>query len=180
MLRVKSQQDIQPNQPSEPEPEPKMPEQPDNPPPIRFWYTSGLYGPLSNFARFGFVLDGKQWPTSEHYYQAQKTLDPALQEAIRQQPTAKLAKQLAQTVQLRPDWEAVKYNVMKTALLAKFSQMKSLRELLLSTGDQQLIEASPYDYVWGCGKDGTGQNLLGQCLMEVREQLKQENAANSL
>ena len=144
---------------------------------IRFWYTSGKYGAFSNFAPFGLVMDGVAYKTSEHYYQAQKTLDPDLQEQIRLQPTPKLAKELAQTVPLRPDWEAIKYDIMKQTLLAKFSQMRSLQELLVSTGDEEIVEASPKDYIWGCGKDGTGQNLLGKCLMEVREILRDASHA---
>lgn len=46
-----------------------------------------------------------------------------------------------------------------------------LRDLLLSTNSKNLIEASPYDYYWGCGNDGSGQNRLGKLLMELRLEL---------
>lgn len=75
-------------------------------------------------------------------------------------------------VPLRPDWEDIKYGIMLTALRAKFGQSKSLGELLLETGDEELIEDSPYDYIWGCGADGSGQNLLGKALMEIRTELR--------
>jgi len=44
--------------------------------------------------------------------------------------------------------------------------------VLLSTGDEQIIENSPIDYYWGCGADGSGKNMLGQVLMEIREILR--------
>jgi len=63
---------------------------------------------------------------------------------------------------------------MKTALRAKFTQHEDLKKILLDTGDRELIEDSPVDYQWGCGKDGTGQNLLGKALVEIRQELRQK------
>lgn len=74
-------------------------------------------------------------------------------------------------VQLRSDWDDVKEVVMERALLAKFSQKRRLRLLLVGTGHAPIIEASPRDAYWGEGPDGTGQNRLGVVLMKVREQL---------
>ena len=139
---------------------------------IKFWRTTDKYGPFSNFARFGLVVDDKHWPTTEHYYQAQKTEDPELQEQIRKASSARKAKQMAQNVPLRSDWEDIKFAVMLGALRAKFSQSTSLKKFLLETNDEVIVEDSPYDYVWGCGADGSGQNLLGKALMEIREEFR--------
>ena len=68
--------------------------------------------------------------------------------------------------------EEVKYAVMVKALQAKFTQHEQLKKLLLSTGDRKIVENTTFDYDWGCGKDGTGKNLLGLALMEVRGQLR--------
>ena len=57
---------------------------------------------------------------------------------------------------------------MRKAVLAKFETHADLRELLLGTGDEKLIEKTTDDKYWGCGTDGTGKNRLGQILMEVR------------
>ena len=76
---------------------------------------------------------------------------------------------------LRSDWEQVKDDVMREAALQKFSTHADIREILLATGDKVLVENSPIDYYWGCGKDGSGKNKLGQILMEVREILRNEN-----
>ena len=75
---------------------------------------------------------------------------------------------------MRPDWDQVKRQVMKECVLAKFLQHKDLRDQLIATGDEVLIEDSPIDYYWGCGADDSGQNVLGQVLMEVRQELRGE------
>ena len=77
---------------------------------------------------------------------------------------------------LRPDWEQVKDDIMREAVLAKFQQHDDLREMLLSTGDADIVEKTTRDYYWGCGNKGTGKNMLGIILMEVRETLQQEDA----
>lgn len=139
---------------------------------IKFWRTSGTYGPFSNFAKFGFVLDGKKWDTTEHFYQAQKLIDPDFQEEVRKAKSAKESKAIAYKYPRRADWEQIKYEVMKKCLLAKFEQNLSLKELLLSTGSEEIAEDSPWDAIWGLGKDGKGKNLLGKALMEIRDILR--------
>jgi ribA/ribD-fused uncharacterized protein len=61
---------------------------------------------------------------------------------------------------------------MYQAVLKKFQTHRQLHDLLLGTGDEELIENAPSDYYWGCGKDGTGQNKLGHILMRVRAELR--------
>ena len=72
---------------------------------------------------------------------------------------------------LRPDWESVKDDVMRDAVRRKF-QLSPLRAVLLSTGDAELVERTPRDKYWGDGGDGTGKNMLGKILMEVRAELR--------
>src|SRR5581483_6466690 len=127
------------------------------------------YGCFSNFSPHGVDLDGLWWPTVEHFFQAQKFAGTPHAEAIRQAATPKAAKLMGRTraFPLRPDWEAVKDNVMRRAVRRKFELHATIRELLLSTGQEELIENAPADHYWGCGKDGTGRNMLGKILMEV-------------
>jgi ribA/ribD-fused uncharacterized protein len=77
-------------------------------------------------------------------------------------------------IQLRPDWEAVKFDVMLWLNRRKF-QLPSYREALLATGDRPLVENSPVDSFWG-GRDSgggyTGENMLGLVLMQVRVELR--------
>ena len=72
---------------------------------------------------------------------------------------------------LRQDWENVKNDIMRKAVLRKFQTHADIREILLSTKNQEIIENSPIDTYWGCGADGTGKNMLGIILMEVRDLL---------
>jgi ribA/ribD-fused uncharacterized protein len=72
---------------------------------------------------------------------------------------------------LRADWEAVKDDVMRRALRAKFEQHSKLKSLLLSTGDAELIEHTRNDSYWADGGDGSGKNRLGILLMELRSEL---------
>lgn len=73
---------------------------------------------------------------------------------------------------LRRDWESAKVNVMREALLAKFTQHEDLRQLLLSTGDAKIIEHTANDDYWGDGGDGRGKNMLGRLLAELRTTLR--------
>lgn len=143
---------------------------------IKFYDKNKPYFCFTNFSRHGFELDGQFWPTSEHYFQAQKFEDKEIQEKIRSATGPKEAAKLGRNSEfpLRADWEEIKYEIMKSAVRAKFKTHSDIKKILLSTGNQDLIEDSPVDYTWGCGKDGTGKNLLGKILIEVREELAQE------
>jgi ribA/ribD-fused uncharacterized protein len=143
---------------------------------IYFYTTGEKYGCFSNFSAHGFELDGLYWPTSEHYFQAQKFAGTPHVEQIQQAKTAKDAARMGRDRKrpLRPDWEEVKDDIMRKAVLKKFQTHAEIREILLETGTEELVENSPIDYYWGCGKDGTGKNKLGQILMETREILRQQ------
>jgi ribA/ribD-fused uncharacterized protein len=141
---------------------------------IHFYHFSDPYGYFSNFSPHAIQLDGKLWPTSEHYFQAQKFRDEDIQEQVRQATTPSLAARLGRdrTKPLRRDWEAVKDDVMRRAVRAKFTQHDSLRHKLLATGDAVLVEHTDRDAYWGDGGDGSGKNMLGRLLMELREALR--------
>ncbi len=134
------------------------------------------YGCFSNFSAHGFMLDQLYWPTSEHYFQAQKFINTPYLEKVRQTKTPKDAANLgrSRSLPLRSDWEQVKDNIMQKGVLQKFRTHENIREILLATGDELLMENSPIDYYWGCGQDGSGKNKLGLILMEVREILRNE------
>lgn len=132
------------------------------------------YGCFSNFSPHGIELDGLWWSTTEHYFQAQKFTEPAPVAAIRQAKTPKEAARIGRERQypLRGDWEQVKDDVMQRAVLRKFETHAEIREILLSTGEEAIVENAPGDYYWGCGADGTGRNQLGKILVEVRTILR--------
>lgn len=83
-------------------------------------------------------------------------------------------------------WYEKKLDIVVEGNKAKFSQNPELKEFLLKTGNAILVEASPYDKIWGIGMDietaqnnlvddWKGQNLLGCALMEVRDWLREQN-----
>lgn len=140
---------------------------------IRFYYEYLEHGYLSNFYLAPLALDGREWASVEHYYQAAKTLDPDYVERIRTAATADEAKKLgnAPGCVLRADWSEFKVQAMRAAIRAKFTQHPDLGRQLLETGDAVLMEDSKKDYYWGVGADGTGTSMLGKLLMELRAEL---------
>lgn len=132
------------------------------------------YGGFSNFSKHGFTLDGTYWPTSEHYFQAQKFAGTPHEEEIRRAAAPKIAADRGRdrSRPLRADWNDVKDGVMRCAVRAKFATHAPLRDLLLSTGNELIIENAPGDFYWGCGSDGSGKNRLGEILMELRDALR--------
>lgn len=140
---------------------------------IYFYTTNQPYGEFSNFSKHGIELDGVWWKTTEHYFQAQKFNDAEYREKIRLAPDPKTAANLGRSrkVPLREDWETIKVEVMRKAVKKKFTTHPELRELLLGTGTEKLVENAPGDYYWGCGADGSGKNMLGAILEEVRSGL---------
>jgi len=145
---------------------------------IRFYSTRDEYGCFSNFAAASFILKGRRWHTSEHFFQAQKFAGSPREEEIRHANSPTVAAHMGRSRKhrLRPDWEKVKDAVMREAVLAKFSQNDDLRAILLGTGNTILIEHTERDSYWGDGGDGSGRNRLGQILMSVREELRQAAA----
>src|SRR5258708_26638503 len=118
------------------------------------------YGCFSNFSPHGFELDGAWWPTSEHYFQAQKFARTPFADQIRQAPTpheaAKVGRRLS--LPLRPVWEAIKNQVMLAGVLRKFATHPAIRAALLATEAEPLREKVPTDYYCGCGAYGLRQS----------------------
>ncbi len=143
---------------------------------INFYSVNDEYGEFSNFAAYPIKLKGKVWPTSEHYFQAMKFESENDQSEIRKtkSPMEAARKGRDRKRKLRRDWESVKDNVMREAVMQKFTQHPDLKEILLSTGTAKLIEHTKNDAYWGDGGNGSGKNKLGQILMEVREKLRAE------
>jgi ribA/ribD-fused uncharacterized protein len=89
----------------------------------------------------------------------------------------KLAK--ANKSKARKDWSKVREVMMTRAVYIKCRTHESVTDALLATGDQAIAENSQYDYFWGCGRDGRGENAFGRVLMSVRDKLKEEQASSS-
>ena len=141
---------------------------------INFYGVGDDYGCFSNFSPHPVVLKGKTWPTSEHYFQAQKFVGTLDEEEVRLSKSPMIAARMGRSRKrpLRKDWEAARDRIMHEAVLAKFTQHADLRETLLVTGDSPIVEHTENDRYWGDGGDGSGKNMLGKLLMQVREDLR--------
>lgn len=144
---------------------------------IFFYRVCEPYGCFSNFSPHGIWLGGEAWPTSEHYYQAQKfvgTADQHLCQQIRCAPSPELAAAMGRNPShsLRPEWDRLKIAVMYEAVFTKFMTHRDLAALLINTGEEWIVEDSPTDAYWGRGADGKGQNQLGRILMRIRAELR--------
>lgn len=140
----------------------------------------GPYAFLSNFydSPFEILVGDKLYTakTVEHGFQAAKVINYHNEEALEilAAPTPGKAKRLGRKCHMRPDWEQVKDRVMLSLLRKKFAD-PVLAEKLIATGDEELVEGNWWgDRYWGvCVTDGIGQNKLGQLLMQVRNELKE-------
>ncbi len=135
--------------------------------------------PFGTHGAFSFELEGKSWPTVEHYFQGMKFTDQTWQERVRAAATPAQARKLGRKRRksLRRDWKQVRETVMTRGVYTCFRTHPELAEKLLSTGDQKIVENSNFDYFWGCGRDRRGKNCYGQVLMNVRAKLLQELAS---
>lgn len=146
---------------------------------IYFYKADQPYGCFSNFSLHPIQLEGTWWSTVEHYYQAQKfvgTENEGLIVTIQNVKTPMEAATIGRdrTLKLRCDWEQVKTQVMWQGVLIKFLTHSDIQNILLDTGEELIVEDSPIDYYWGCGRDKTGQNQLGKILMKVRQEIRQQ------
>lgn len=151
---------------------------------VVFFKTREAFGGLSNMAAgFPLVVNGVPIRTSEALYQACRFPDlPDIQAKIIEQASPMSAKMVGKPFrhQTRPDWEAVRMNIMRWCLRVKLAQnWQTFGDLLLETGSRPIVEQSRKDEYWGAKptEDGTlvGMNVLGRLLMELREQLKGED-----
>lgn len=124
---------------------------------------------LSNFYVAPVVYQGIRFENNEAAFQAAKCPE-RMRDFCGLSPQA--AKRLGRRVELRPDWEAVKYDVMYEVCMAKFTQNPVLLDKLFATGDAELVEGNTWgDQVWGVC-NGVGENHLGKTLMRIRSELR--------
>ena len=138
---------------------------------------SGDYRWLSNFWECSVEFEGVIYPSSEHAYQAAKTLDKKERLKIRDLDTAGKAKRAGKKLEIRGDWEDVKLGVMEKILVSKFERNPELRDLLIETGTAQLVETNTWsDVYWGVCRS-EGKNHLGKILMRLRLRYQEESAS---
>lgn len=129
---------------------------------------NGEYRFLSNFWYCEVVFEDQKYRSVEHAYVAAKTLHLNLRKRIQKVNSAGEVKHIGRNLQLRPDWEDIKLEVMANLVYQKFLE-EPLRSQLLATEDAYLEETNHWgDTYWGVCK-GVGENMLGKILMMVRD-----------
>lgn len=131
---------------------------------------TGKYAFLSNFWNCNIHYEGIDYPSSEHAYQAAKSLDPAIRQSIARLSSAGKAKRAGMAIDLRPNWEQIKLAVMQDILEIKF-QDSDLKQRLINTGNEESIEGNTWGdiFLGVCRREG--ENWLGVLLMRLRERL---------
>lgn len=150
---------------------------------------------FSNWYSCIFMYNNKRFNNSEQAFMWEKAMyfkDNENATAILKETNPQYAKKLGRKVKGfdTEKWAIVSYIYMVGVNYAKFTQNEELKQLLLSTGNKILVEASPYDKIWGIGLrqdnddclDETkwlGENYLGKALMMIRKTInEEENAKN--
>ncbi len=147
-------------------------------------------GVFSNFYPCKFIVDNITYNCSEQYFMKKKQEtfdieDTILAQCILEESNPIKIKRYGRKVKNFDEvqWSKIRYDIMKKAVYEKFSQNKDLKKILIDTNDKILVEASPFDKIWGIGMgeknakithpdNWKGNNLLGKIIMEVREELK--------
>ena len=151
---------------------------------------------LSQWYPCSFTIDGQTYNCAEQYMMAEKARvfgDDPIRQQILSETDQMTIKKLGRKVTGFDGavWEAERYDVVFRGNMAKFTQNPQLKEFLMGTGDKILVEASPKDTIWGIGLDEFhpdacnpekwhGKNLLGFTLMDVRQRLHEEQAAQEM
>jgi hypothetical protein len=145
-----------------------------------FW--NGIF---SNWYESYFDIDGITFNCGEQYMMYEKAItfdDAETARKILESDSPKEQKQLGRKVKnFNPEyWDNVKYEIVKRGLKEKFNQNPKLKKYLLSYKGYQMVEASPFDRIWGIGFtdkeaieniDKWGDNLLGQIITELSNEL---------
>lgn len=149
-----------------------------------FFWQSG--NPFSNHFMHDFYVNGIKYNCVEQYMMAMKARvfgDVTSWASIMNADYPQKQKNLGRLVKNFDDsvWSAVSIPIVTTGCLAKFGSDKWLKKLLIATGDKTIVEASPYDRIWGIGYseelamqniENWGENRLGTILTNIRECIK--------
>lgn len=148
---------------------------------------------LSNFFPSTFCINNERFTTVEQYYQSRKALfshNYHIHKLIMKTENPGHIKRLSKRIRYLNfrAWASVRERIMKTALMAKFSQNPDLKNALVQTKNSLLVECNPLDYHWSCGLSlnhphvqhphmHPGKSILGILLMEVRQELQASHPA---
>ena len=143
---------------------------------VDFYREEGELGYLANYSNYGFTVDGVYYPTAEHFYQASKFDNPEIIQKILSCKTAREAASVGRDRNNKriDHFNDIKLNKMYQAVYEKFQQNPDIRKKLIETGDEEIREMTDQDSYWGVGPQLDGENHMGEILMRVREELKNQ------
>ena len=132
--------------------------------------------PLSSCSAHPIYLEDKNWLTCEHYLHIKTIASPSAAQHIDTLTTGQAASDYARPWYRRKikGWKKQRAVLMTRAIYTKVQMYDEVREALLNTGDEFIVESSLYDYFWGIGRDLRGENTYGKILMDVRAKVKQD------
>ena len=159
---------------------------------VFFWKKDAKWGVFCQWKNSVFLDEDTKYHNCEQFMMAEKAMlfmdkfprdNQKVLEKIMKSTSPKAIKALGRQIRGFKEkiWKKHRYEIVVRGNLLKFSQNKDVLEKLLSTGEKNLIEASPMDRIWGIGyeernalahMDNWGSNLLGLALMDVRKQLR--------
>ncbi len=143
---------------------------------VDFYREEGELGYLANYSDYGFTVDGVYYPTAEHFYQASKFDNPEIIQKILSCKTAREAASVGRDRNNKriDHFNDIKLNKMYQAVYEKFQQNPDIRKKLIETGDEEIREMTDQESYWGVGPQLDGENHMGEILMRVREELKNQ------
>jgi ribA/ribD-fused uncharacterized protein len=146
---------------------------------IPYYETSNFV--FLSFSPHSIIYKGILYPTAEHAYHSAKFDDEKIRNEIIHAGSPLKAFNLGQEYKSlrRKNWDEIKVNILYEILVEKVKQHDEVRDALIATHDQEIVEDNPTDDFWGIGKDGKGKNYTGKILMKIREELKHNQRLNS-
>lgn len=140
---------------------------------IKIPYYETSYFVFSNFSPHVVLYKNVLYPTVEHAFHAAKFDDEQIKNEIKNAGSPLKAFELGKKYkpQRRSNWDEIKVSVLHEIITEKVKQHEEVKEALLATGTEEIIEDNPHDDFWGNGKDGDGQNQTGKILMRIRHEI---------
>lgn len=141
-------------------------------------------GPFSNWYPSKFTMDNMTFNCGEQFMMYMKAMtfkDLSSADEIMKTQSPKEQKAIGRKVKNYDNekWAEVRYDIVKEGLREKFRQNTDLRQFLCSKSDCIIVEASPYDRIWGIGydednamehMDNWGENILGKIMMDLSKE----------
>ncbi len=141
---------------------------------IKIPYYENSYFALHNFSAHSILYKGVVYPSVEHAYHAYKFEDDKTKEEIRSAGSPFIAYKLGQKYKSsrKNNWDEIKVGILEEIIFEKVKQHEEVKNVLLATKNEEIVEENPNDDFWGSGKEGNGQNNTGKILMRIRDAIK--------